>query len=113
MKESNTHAGNATIKQPQNQVLLITKEQCMKRSNTCAGNATIKKQLRSHILLNRKEQYMKDTNPNLVKHKRAIHEGVKYPCRQCEHKASSIQFRRSILENLNKSRKKIGNLDLI
>ena len=42
MKEPNTIAGNATIKQHQKEILLNTKEQYMKESNTLASNATIK-----------------------------------------------------------------------
>ena len=42
MKESNTLAGNATIKQQRREVLLGTKEQYMKESNTLVGYATIK-----------------------------------------------------------------------
>ena len=42
MKESDTLACNATIKQHQKEILLDTKGQYMKESNTLAGNATIK-----------------------------------------------------------------------
>ena len=69
MKESNTIAGNATIKQLQRDVLLDTKGQYMKKSNTIPGNATIKK-LQKEVLLSTKGQYM-------------VHEGVKFPCMQC------------------------------
>ena len=61
MKESNTHVGNAIIKQLQRQVLLHTKGQYMKESNTLAGNAIIK-ELQRQVLLNTKEQYMKESN---------------------------------------------------
>ena len=39
MKESNTLADNATIKQLQREALLNTKEQYMKESNILVGNA--------------------------------------------------------------------------
>ena len=39
MKESNILADNATIKQLQKEILLITKEQYTKESNTLVGNA--------------------------------------------------------------------------
>ena len=66
MKESNTLAGNATIKPLQSQVSLCTKGQHMKESNTIVGNATIKQHPKS--------------NEDVKRHKRAAHEGVKYPC---------------------------------
>ena len=42
MQKSNTNAGIATISQLQRDILLNTKGQYMKESNTFAGNATIK-----------------------------------------------------------------------
>ena len=58
MKESDTLAGNAIIKQQQRDILLNTKGQCMKESCILAANATIK-QHQKDILLNTKGQYMK------------------------------------------------------
>ena len=95
MKESSTLAGNATIKQLQGGMLLNTKGKYMKDSSTLAGNATIK-QHQKEILFNTKGQYMKESNTlasnapikqvtkgHIDKHKRAVHEGVKYSCVQC------------------------------
>ena len=48
MKESNTLAGNATIKQLQRGILRNTKGQYMKESNTLEDNVTIK-QLQKEI----------------------------------------------------------------
>ena len=45
----------------------------MKESNTLEGNVTMK-QLKKG---------------NLTPHKGAVDEGVKYPCRQCDHQATS------------------------
>ena len=70
MKESNTLAGNATINQQQKEILVNTKGQYMKESNTLAGNATIKQQKRAQ-------------------HKRAVHEGVRFPCRYCDQQYTS------------------------
>ena len=56
MKESNTLARNATIKQQQEEVLLNTKGQYMKETNTLAGNNSLRKE----ILLNTKGKYMKE-----------------------------------------------------
>ena len=53
MKDSNSPAGNATIKQVERVILLYIKGQYMKDSNTPAGNATIK-QVQSDVLLNTK-----------------------------------------------------------
>ena len=61
MKESNTLAGNATIKQVQRAILVSIKGQCMKESNILAGNATIK-QAQKAPLLNMKGQYIKESN---------------------------------------------------
>ena len=61
MKESNTLAGNATIKQHQKEILLDTKGQYMKVSNTLVYNATIK-QHKNEILLDTKGKYMKVSN---------------------------------------------------
>ena len=58
MKESNTLASNATIKQLQKGILLDTKGQYMKESNIRVGNVTIKHPPRQ-ILPNTKGQYMK------------------------------------------------------
>ena len=74
--ESDTVAGNATIKQLQRAILQDTKWQFMKESNFIAGNATIK-QLQRIILLNTKGQYMKESNilaNNVVKkfHQREV-----------------------------------------
>ena len=33
--------------------------------------------------------YKATSKGNLTQHKRVVHEGVKYPCRQCDHKATS------------------------
>ena len=75
MKESNTIAGNATIKQLQRDVLLDTKGQYMKKSNTIPGNATIE-QLQREVFLSTKGQYM-------------VHEGVKFPCMHCKQQFTS------------------------
>ena len=61
MKESNTLADNATIKQHQKEILLNTKGQYMKESSTLAANATIK-QHQKDILLDTKGQYMKESS---------------------------------------------------
>ena len=61
MKESNSLAHSATIKQLQCQILLDTKEQYTKELNTLEGNSTIK-QLQSIVLLHTKGQYMKESN---------------------------------------------------
>ena len=61
MKESNTLADNATIKQLQKTVFLNTKGQLMKESNTLACNAATK-QFQSRILLDIEEQCMKESN---------------------------------------------------
>ena len=66
MKESDTFANNATIKQLQRAILLNTKEQSMKESNILADIATIR-QLQGVVLLGTKKE---------------VHEGVKYPCNQ-------------------------------
>ena len=55
MKESNTLAGNAIIKQNQREILLNTKVQYMKGWNIFAGNATIKQQ-QKEVLLDTKGQ---------------------------------------------------------
>ena len=52
---------NATIKQIQRGILLNKKGQYMKDSNTLAGNATIKRHPKE-ILLNTKGQYTKASN---------------------------------------------------
>ena len=57
MKESNTLADNATIKQLKREILLCAKEQYMKESNILVDNATIK-QLKRDTLMNIKGQYM-------------------------------------------------------
>ena len=62
MKESNTLADNANIKQNQKDILFGTKRQCMKESDTLAGNATIK-QLQRVILLNKKGQSIRSKIP--------------------------------------------------
>ena len=49
------------FKQQQQDILLNTKEQSMKESNILVGNATIK-QRQKEILLNTKGQYMKESN---------------------------------------------------
>ena len=61
MKESNTLAGNATIKQLQKEVLLNIKRQYMKESNTHVYNAE-KNLLLIQIWLNTKGKYMKKSN---------------------------------------------------
>ena len=58
IKESNTLAVNATIKQLKREVLLFIKGQYMKESNTLAVNANIK-QLQGVVLLNITGEYMK------------------------------------------------------
>ena len=50
MKESNTFAGNAIIKQIERDILLNTKRQYMKESNTHAVNATLNSHLRLEVL---------------------------------------------------------------
>ena len=57
MKESNTVAGNATIKQVEREILFYTKGQYIKESTTLVSNTTIK-QLKLEILLNIKGQDM-------------------------------------------------------
>ena len=52
---------NASIKEPQREILLIIKGQYMKESNTHAGNATFK-HLQSPILLGTKRQYMEESS---------------------------------------------------
>ena len=41
---------------------------------------------------------------NLARHKRAVHEGIKYPCGQCQHEATSkgslVQHRRAVHEGI-------------
>ena len=58
MKESNTLAGNAIIKQLQREVLLNTKGQYMMESNTLVGNVA-NNFLTRDILVNTEERYMK------------------------------------------------------
>ena len=83
-----------------NEVLLNTKGQYMKESNILEANATIKQQ-QKELLLNTKGLYMKESNivvdnvtikqlqSNLAVHKRAVHEGLKFPCGQCKHQSTS------------------------
>ena len=59
MKESNILAGNATIKQHQKEVSLITKGQHMKESNILVDDASIK-QHQKEIFLNTKDYYMNE-----------------------------------------------------
>ena len=66
----------------------------MKESNTLVANATIK-QLQSRLAEHKRAvhegikhpcdqcNYQATTMGSLAEHKRAIHEGVKYPCGQC------------------------------
>ena len=72
MKESNTLAGNASIKQLQMDILLKTKGQYLKESNSLAGNAT-NKQHQKAILQDTKRKDMRESN-NLLK----ISHAVKY-----------------------------------
>ena len=65
MKERSIHAGNVTTRQLQREVLLNTSVQFMKERNTHAGNATTR-QLQRVILINTSVQYMKE---------RSIHAG--------------------------------------
>ena len=74
--ESDTLAGNATIKQLQREILLNTKEQYMKESNTLVGNATIK-QHPKEILLNTKGQYKRVSNTNAKQKKLVLKRVVK------------------------------------
>ena len=61
MKESNTLAGNAIIKQHLKDTLLNTKGKYMKESNTLAGNAGNNSPERE-VLLDTKNQYMRVSN---------------------------------------------------
>ena len=62
MKESNTLAGNAAIKQLKKDILINKKIwQYMKESNTRVDNASCK-QLQRVILLDTKWQYLKESN---------------------------------------------------
>ena len=86
MKESNTLTGNAPIKQVQRDILMNIKGQSMKELNTLVYSA-------------------ETSQSNLAKHKRAVHEGVKYFCRQCDHQASSksnlAKHQSSVHEGIN------------
>ena len=96
MKESNTLEGNVTSKQQQKEIFRDTKVQDIKESNNHAGNAIIK-QHQKEFLLNTKGHYLKESTTHvcnatinqatskgdIARHKNAMHEGFKYPCRQC------------------------------
>ena len=49
MKDSNTVANIAAMKQPQREVLLVTKRQCMKESNTRVIIAAMKQLEKNHL----------------------------------------------------------------
>ena len=101
MKDSNTLADNATIKQLQKTVLLNTKGQYMDESNTLALIVTIK-QDQKRILHDTKRHHINEgikypcsqcnhkasSKGDLAQHKMAVYEGVKYPCEQCNHQAT-------------------------
>ena len=67
---------NATIKQIQRGILLNKKGQYMKDSNTLAGNATIKRHPKE-ILLNTKGQYKRVSNTNAKQKKLVLKRVVK------------------------------------
>ena len=75
MMLSNNFANIAAIKQLQTEVLKNTKSLCMMESNTLANFAAIK-QLQSKILKSTKS---------------SVHDGVIYPCRHCSYQATSDQ----------------------
>ena len=74
MKDLNILAGNATLKQLQNQALMNIKEQDMKKLNTHADNATIK-QLQRVISKFTNGQYMKESD-TLAELRKAIYFNV-------------------------------------
>ena len=97
MKESKTLADIVVISQPLMKLMLSIKGLCMNELSTIADYVIIR-QLQWEILLGIKVLYMKESNTlaeivvisqHLRKHKRAVHEGVKYPCRQCGYQATS------------------------
>ena len=67
MKDSNTFANIAAMKQLEREILLFTRRQCMKESNTLA-NIAARKQL---------------------KHQKAVHEGMKHLCKHCSYEATT------------------------
>ena len=69
MKGWTSAAGNVNIRQPQRATYPTQKSKGSSIPAGCDHKANSKGQL--------------------CQHKRAVHEGVKYPCRQCDHKATS------------------------
>ena len=98
-----------SMKQHLRVIFLDTKERYMKGSSTLAVSVTLR-QLLGVISMNTRNHSMNWWSTlaicatikqgSLSGHKRAIHEGVKYPCSACDHKASSnrelIQHKRAV-----------------
>ena len=82
MKETSTLVDNAIIKQPQWEIFFNIKVLCMKEQ--CGHQFSSK--------------------VNLSEHKKAVHEGIKYPCGKCTYQASDngylTQDRRAVQEGL-------------
>ena len=76
MKESDTLAANATIKQHLNDILLTTKGKYMKESNTLADNAANNSPKRE-ILLDTKNHFMKFSNNLVGKSQRTENKWIK------------------------------------
>ena len=98
MKESNSLADNSpainvTNKHLRWEVLLNTKRQYMKWSNILVGSAGYN-YLGKDILQHTKGLCMKESNTLVgnvtIKQLQRTHEGVKYPCRQCNYQATTM-----------------------
>ena len=61
MKDSNTFANIAAMKQLERKIVLFTRRQCMKESNTLANIAAMR-QLKREILLVTRRQCIKESN---------------------------------------------------
>ena len=74
----------------------------MKESNILVGNTTYQVTAKGNVAEHKRAVHEGVTFPcgrwnnqatakgNLAQHKRAVHEGVRYPCEQCKHQATSI-----------------------
>ena len=89
-----------TIKQHKRGILLNTDGQYMKEANTLADNVIIK-HVPGDILFNtiravheglkypcKQCDYQAGSKGNFADHKTTVHKGVKFPCRQCDYKAT-------------------------
>ena len=58
-------------------------------------------------------EYKSGTNSSLWRHKKILHEGIRYPCGQCEHKSTSAYTLKRHKKTVHKTKSKRANIPVI